>query len=90
MSMLTAAVAVFRRTTGLSADVLPCQRGSADTVVAVTANRHRVLFRSVLRDVDRFEIADGLKSHPRGKHGTALLVAPYLKGWQKIEQQSRT
>ncbi len=58
--------------------VLPLQRGYADTVVAVTANRRRVLFRAVLKEVDRFEIPDGLKSRPRGIRGTALLVAPYL------------
>lgn len=82
MRILEAATAALRRTTGLTAEVLPHHPltcvGRADALLDIQADRRRYRFVAEVKTVDRFATPAQVKTQLAGMKNPPILVAPYV------------
>jgi hypothetical protein len=80
--VLEAATAALRRTTGLTAKVLPqplpTLAGRADALLEIQADRRRYRFVAEVKTVDRFATPALVKTQLAGFKEPPILVAPYI------------
>lgn len=82
LRVLKAATAALRRTTGLTAEVLPqpahAREGGGGALLVVRTGRRRQRFIAQVKTVDRFATPALVKAQFRGRREAPLLVAPYI------------